>query len=49
MEDFSGSYQYEVANFSLKISGKKKGGIFHYTGKFKSDSKNLKIFAKSNN
>ena len=49
LKDFSGSYQYEVANFSLKISRKKKDGIFHYIGEFKSDSKNLKIFAKSNN
>lgn len=49
LDSFSGSRQYEVANFSLKISRKKKSGVFHYTGEFKSDSKNLKIFAKSNN
>ena len=49
LDSFSGSDKYEVANFSLKISRKKKDGIFHYTGKFKSDSKNLKIFAKSDN
>jgi len=49
LDSFSGSHQYEVANFSLKISRKKKGDIFHYTGEFKSDSKNLKIFAKSDN
>lgn len=47
LKDFPGSSQYEVANFSLKINKKKKGDIFHYTGEFKSDSKNLKIFAKS--
>ena len=49
LDSFFGSHQYEVANFSLKISRKKKDGIFHYTGEFKSDSKNLKIFAKSDN
>jgi hypothetical protein len=49
LDNFSGSCEYEVANFSLKIIRKKKGDIFHYTGEFKSDSKNLKIFAKSSN
>jgi hypothetical protein len=49
LEGFSGSCQYGVVNFSLKINKKKKGDIFHYTGEFKSDSKNLKIFAKSDN
>ncbi|MDA9231168.1 hypothetical protein N9O56_01185 [Rickettsiales bacterium] len=49
LENFSISNQCEVTNFSLKISRKKKNGIFHYIGAFKSDSKNLKIFAKSNN
>jgi hypothetical protein len=49
LEGFSRSHQYEVANFNLKISRKKRNGIFHYIGEFKSNSKNLKIFAKSNN
>jgi hypothetical protein len=49
LKGFSGACQFEVANFSLKINRKKKNSIFHYTGEFKSDSKNLKIFAKSDN
>ena len=49
LDGFSISNQCEVTNFSLKISRKKKNGIFHYIGEFKSDSKNIKIFAKSNN
>jgi hypothetical protein len=39
--------KYKIDNFSLKIQRKKKNGIFHYFGEFKSDLKNLKIFAKS--
>jgi len=49
LEDFSGSHQYKITNFSLKIGRKKKDGIFHCISEFKSYSKNLKFFAKSEN
>ena len=47
--DFFKLEKSDIYNFSLKIHRKKKGVIFHYVGEFKSDSKNLKIFAKSDN
>ena len=49
LRDFFKLEKSDICNFSLKIHRGKKGGIFHYVGEFKSDSKNLKIFAKSDN
>lgn len=49
LRDFFKLEKSDIYNFSLKIHRKKKGGIFHYVGEFKSDLKNLKIFAKSDN
>lgn len=49
LKEFSKFDKCVVSKFSLKIHRKKNDGIFHYDGEFKSDSKNLKIFAKSKN
>jgi hypothetical protein len=47
LNDFFDSDKSEISNFSLKIQKKPKGSVFQYVGEFKSDAKNLKIYAKS--
>jgi hypothetical protein len=49
LNDFFDSDKSEISNFSLKIQKKPKGSVFQYVGEFKSDAKNLKIYAKSTN
>ena len=49
LNDFFDSNKSEISNFSLKIQKKPKGSVFQYIGEFKSNAKNLKIYAKSNN
>ncbi len=49
LNDFFDSNKSEISNFSLKIQKKPKGSVFQYVGEFKSDAKNLKIYAKSSN
>ena len=49
LNDFFDSDKSEISNFSLKIQKKPKGSVFQYVGEFKSDAKNLKIYAKSSN
>ena len=47
LNDFFDSDKSGVSNFSLKIQKKPKGSVFQYIGKFRSNAKNLKIYAKS--
>ena len=49
LNDFFDSDKSEISNFSLKIQKKPKGSVFQYIGEFKTDNKNLKIYAKSSN
>ena len=49
LNDFFDSDKSEISNFSLKIQKKPKGSVFQYIGEFKSNAKNLKIYAKSSN
>jgi len=49
LNDFFDSNKSEISNFSLKIQKKPKGSVFQYIGEFKTDNKNLKIYAKSSN
>lgn len=49
LNDFFDSNKSEISNFSLKIQKKPKGSVFQYIGEFKSNAKNLKIYAKSSN
>jgi hypothetical protein len=49
LNDFFDSDKSEISNFSLKIQKKPKGSVFQYIGEFKTDNKNLKIYAKSTN
>ena len=48
LSDFFELENSEVSKFSLKMHKKKKGKKFQYIGEFRSDLKNLKIYAKSN-
>jgi len=47
LNDFFDSNKSEISNFSLKIQKKPKGSVFQYIGEFRSNAKNLKIYAKS--
>ncbi|MDC0857439.1 hypothetical protein OAP83_01850 [Rickettsiales bacterium] len=49
LNDFFDSNKSEISNFSLKIQKKPKGSVFQYVGEFRSNAKNLKIYAKSSN
>ena len=49
LNDFFDSDTSEVSNFSLKIQKKPKGSVFQYIGEFRSNAKNLKIYAKYSN
>ena len=49
LNDFFDSNKSEISNFSLKIQKKPKGSVFQYIGEFRSNAKNLKIYAKSSN
>ena len=49
LNDFFDSDKSEISNFSLKIQKKPKGSVFQYIGEFRSNAKNLKIYAKSSN
>lgn len=49
LNDFFDSNKSEISNFSLKIQKKPKGSVFQYIGEFRSNFKNLKIYAKSTN
>jgi len=49
LNDFFDSDKSEISNFSLKIQKKTKGSVFQYIGEFKSNAKNIKIYAKSTN
>jgi ribosomal protein S17E len=49
LNDFFDPDKSEISNFSLKIQKKLKGSVFQYIGEFKSNAKNLKIYAKSSN
>ncbi len=49
LNDFFYSDKSEISNFSLKIQKKPKGSVFQYIGEFRSNAKNLKIYAKSTN